>query len=338
MPVASSARRRRAVDPASDIEEDALQHMDEDVVEVQPRKRSTTVAKVKAERKPAVQAGSDNDEGEDEPTDDEPPINEENFGNQPIDRQEAAKLSGMAQDWTMMEETLRRSAFGLLTEVASAVAEFEDLDGVEEELKNLDLLMREVVDIDIEFTHHSKTLKYLQQRIHGDEEIKNLVELYKEGVQERTQKYKKKTTRQRYAKNDQYVAFKQGIYEVQNPDKAMPPVIELLPKENGDASDDDDDEVQVGGVTQDLKCPITLTVLIDPVTCEICNHSFSAEAIKTMLGINKFTKKRCPAAGCNKMISLNDCKADKELARKVKVAQRRAQRREADSDEEEVVE
>ncbi|TFY69080.1 hypothetical protein EVG20_g3302 [Dentipellis fragilis] len=311
MPIASSSRRRRAADPASDIEEDASQRMDEDAVEEQPRKRSTAVAKVKAERKPDVQAGSDNDEGEEEPADDEPPINEENFGNQPIDRQEAAKLNGMASDWTMMEETLRRSAFGLLTEVASAVAEFEDPDNVEKELKRLDLLMREVVDIDMEFTHHSETLKDLQQRIHGDEEIAHYLTTSKSLT---------------------------GSQEVQNPDKAMPPVIELLPKENGDASDDDDDEVQVGGVTQDLKCPITLTMLVDPVTCEICHHSFSAEAIKTVLGDNKFTKKKCPAAGCNKMISFSDCKPDKELARKVKIAQRRAQRREADSDEEEIVE
>jgi hypothetical protein len=34
--------------------------------------------------------------------------------------------------------------------------------------------------------------------------------------------------------------------------------------EDGDESDDDD--VQVGGVTQDYKCPISLTPLVDPVT------------------------------------------------------------------------
>jgi hypothetical protein len=34
--------------------------------------------------------------------------------------------------------------------------------------------------------------------------------------------------------------------------------------ESGDASDDDD--IEVGGVTQDYKCPITLTPLEDPLT------------------------------------------------------------------------
>ena len=35
--------------------------------------------------------------------------------------------------------------------------------------------------------------------------------------------------------------------------------------EDGDPSDDED-ELEVGGVTQDFKCPITLVVLEDPMT------------------------------------------------------------------------
>lgn len=35
--------------------------------------------------------------------------------------------------------------------------------------------------------------------------------------------------------------------------------------EEGDESDDDD-EILVGGRVQDYKCPITLTILVDPVT------------------------------------------------------------------------
>jgi hypothetical protein len=57
-----------------------------------------------------------------------------------------------------------------------------------------------------------------------------------------------------------------------------------------------------------------------------------------MLGPNRFTKKRCPASGCNQMICLNDLKPNKELERKVKANQRRAQRREEDQDAEEIVE
>lgn len=35
--------------------------------------------------------------------------------------------------------------------------------------------------------------------------------------------------------------------------------------ESGDDSDDEDD-VQIGGVTQDYKCPLTLTIFVDPLT------------------------------------------------------------------------
>lgn len=57
-----------------------------------------------------------------------------------------------------------------------------------------------------------------------------------------------------------------------------------------------------------------------------------------MLGSNKHTKKTCPASGCRQMICRNDLKPNKDLERKVKNAQRRAQRREEDSDAEEVIE
>ena len=35
--------------------------------------------------------------------------------------------------------------------------------------------------------------------------------------------------------------------------------------EDGDDSDDEDD-VQIGGITQDYKCPLTLTHLVNPLT------------------------------------------------------------------------
>ncbi len=70
--------------------------------------------------------------------------------------------------------------------------------------------------------------------------------------------------------------------EVQNPGQAAPPLTDFIPKgalssefatlvilkyvaEDGDESDDEDD-VQVGGITQDYRCPISLTIFVDPVT------------------------------------------------------------------------
>ena len=66
-------------------------------------------------------------------------------------------------------------------------------------------------------------------------------------VQEKLNAYGEKTSRQRYAKSEEYAAFRQSIYvrhdssdptlasltppqEVQHPNEAMPPVVEFLPR------------------------------------------------------------------------------------------------------------
>lgn len=61
----------------------------------------------------------------------------------------------------------------------------------------------------------------------------------------------------------------------------------------------------------------------------MCKHSFSGAAIREYLsqGI-----KKCPAAGCNKRITLADLKEDKALERKVKEHARREAMRAEDED------
>jgi len=102
----------------------------------------------------------------------------------------------------------------------------------------------------------------------------------------------------------------------------------FIEKEPGDVSDEDDD-IEVGGVTQDFKCPITLTPLQDPLTSKVCKHSYSGAAIREYLSRGV---KKCPATGCNKKITLADLKEDKALERKVKEHTRRAAMRAEDED------
>ena len=44
----------------------------------------------------------------------------------------------------------------------------------------------------------------------------------------------------------------------------MPPLTSFIPREEDDASDDDDFEM--GGTTQNYRCPITLQPFVNPVT------------------------------------------------------------------------
>ncbi|KAI0056566.1 hypothetical protein BV25DRAFT_1565135 [Artomyces pyxidatus] len=336
-------RLRRAADAMSDNieEDDASRREDEDAVvdeeeEEEEQVRRPKTRKGKAGKQRALEPLSDAGEDEVVPDNSEP-VNEETFGNKPLDRNEGQKIQGMASDWNAMDGNLRAGAFTLLSEVASAVAEYGEGEETEK-LHKLDVLMKEIVDIDVEILSHEKVLKQLHQQVVSGEQISDIVDRYEKNVQAELNSYENKTSRQKYAKHDKYASFKQSIYEVQHPDEAMPPVIEFIPKEDGDNSDDDDDDIQVGGVLQDLKCPITLTLLVNPLTAGPCGHSFSAEAITQMLGPNRATKKTCPAAGCNRMICLNDCKPDKDLERKVKAYDRRARRREDEMEAEEIIE
>ncbi|KAH9179339.1 hypothetical protein EDB89DRAFT_796281 [Lactarius sanguifluus] len=356
--------RRRAVEAMSDnIEEDddATQNQEVDAVDadededLQPRRPRRTQSRVVrgAPRETPVPERDEPDDAQDVGA----VFDEDAFGNKPLNRNDGQRLHGMAADWDMIRKHLKESAFSLLTEVSTAVAEYADEDNSEKELDRLDGFMRELIDIDTEIRSHEQTLNDLHQQVVTGEEISDILEHYQVQVQEKLDAHNTKTSRQKYAKSEAYAAFRQSIYEVQHPNEAMPPVVEFLPREEGDHSDDDEDDIQVGGVLQDINCPITLIPLVDPQTSwdhlampsiiwslnifpsrSICQHSFSAQAIRQMLGPNRFTKKKCPASGCNQMICLNDLESNKELERKVKAYQRRAQRREEDQDAEEIVE
>lgn len=124
--------------------------------------------------------------------------------------------------------------------------------------------------------------------------------------------------------------------------------------EDGDASDDEDD-LEVGGVTQDYKCPISLTTLVNPMTSyvtsmacmrrflnnassKVCGHSFSGAVIQDYLKKAGKDGISCPAAGCTKRLTMAALKHDKDLEKKVRIAERNRQRQEEDSDDAEVIE
>jgi SUMO ligase MMS21 Smc5/6 complex component len=62
---------------------------------------------------------------------------------------------------------------------------------------------------------------------------------------------------------------------------------------------------------------------------DVCKHSFSGGAIREYLSQGV---KKCPAAGCNKKITLEDLKEDRALERRVKEHARREAMRAEDED------
>ncbi|KAF8895410.1 hypothetical protein BD779DRAFT_1499346 [Infundibulicybe gibba] len=340
----SSSRRKPRRQVSSDIEDEKTpihtqeQVDNEDETIEQPRSRSAA-ARVKREKKPMKNTEQDSESDEapaaEMDADDDERIDVENFRNQPLRRADLSKLQGLSSDWLHMKKKIRQN-WGVIGDVAVSMAETAEGDDGEKALTVLDRMMKDLIDIEAEMEAHELCIDDIHQKVAQGEEIDNVVDRYQIGVEKGMKVYAKKTTRQKYAKNEQYAQFRANIYEVQHPDQAMPPITDFIPKENGDNSDDDDD-LEIGGVTQNYLCPITLTPLVNPVTSQVCGHSFSAEAIRATFKGSRDPKK-CPASGCNQSFTLSDCKANKDMAKKVKAWQRRAERTEEHSDAEEIVE
>lgn len=89
-----------------------------------------------------------------------------------------------------------------------------------------------------------------------------------------------------------------------------------------DGDDPEDDEIDVGGAQTDFKCPLTLTLLENPMTSSLCPHSFSGAAIREMLGKAR-GRMPCPIAGCPQTLTLGDLHADEGLRQRVEQFERR---------------
>ena len=137
--------RRRVVEAMSDhIEEDddASQNQDVDAVDAdededqQPRPPRRNLGRAGRERSFAARGAPrdtpvpERDE-RDDAQDADAVFDEEAFGNKPLNRNDGQKLHGMASDWNMIRTNLKESAFSLLTEVSTAVAEYAEEDTAE---------------------------------------------------------------------------------------------------------------------------------------------------------------------------------------------------------------
>ncbi|KAL1748044.1 hypothetical protein HDZ31DRAFT_71895 [Schizophyllum fasciatum] len=276
-------------------------------------------------------AESDDDDGDE---DDEAPIDVDNLADAPLTASAAPTLKGYAVDWARIQDRVMQSAKTII-EVGEATADTAEGQEREKGIKDLDKVMRELIDVAADMNAHEKSLEKLHDKLRHGEEITDLREQYRADVVERTNAYKAKTSRQKYAKVKEYASFREQVFQVEHPDEPMPPVSEFIPKEDGDESDDDDD-MEIGGVSQNFKCPLTLSVLDDPYTSQPCGHSYSGAAIKDYFKPGrKGERKQCPAAGCSTQLQWSDVQPDGALARRVKLWERR-QKRAAERAEEEV--
>jgi hypothetical protein len=129
MPI--SRRRVREPSPADIIEEDdpSQQVQDDDVDESEPTqpKRKAKQPMIKKEKKATKgkeKAQNESDDGEG--YDGEDRIDVENFQDQPLEKADVGRLTGLGKDWAAIRQGLQASSFQMLNDIAAALAEADE--------------------------------------------------------------------------------------------------------------------------------------------------------------------------------------------------------------------
>lgn len=110
-----------------------------------------------------------------------------------------------------------------------------------------------------------------------------------------------------WSRHPEYQAFTQSICEVN--DLGESPSTEAA-LEDGDAAD-----VVVEASKRSLKCPLTQTYFVEPVTNPSCGHTFSKEAILQLA--RSSTSVPCPIAGCSRAVQVARLRPEEGIARAI---------------------
>ncbi|KAB5590568.1 E3 SUMO-protein ligase nse2 [Ceratobasidium theobromae] len=247
-----------------------------------------------------------------------------NYPDQPLEPGQDAKLK-VASSEINVNNNLYAHALEDLLDTATMLADAMPSDEnpfENAEMKRIQKSLLALLDRQHEVELHVDTLDNdIRKPVAAGRQIVDPVSILDAGFKKRLETYRSQTARQKYAKSATFKNFISSVWESYQPDEPAPAVTELLPREEGDV-EESDDEMEVGGVTQDYKCPITLQIYTDPLTSTVCGHSYSALAIRDWVRSNN----KCPAQGCNANVTLAVLKEDKALQKKAKAAQRRADR------------
>lgn len=128
------------------------------------------------------------------------------------------------------------------------------------------------------------------------------------------------------------LAHKLTAQEVNHEEEGCPPMSTWLAKGPGD---DDDDEIEVGGVTQTFRCPITGGVFKDACKSTQCGHYYEYEAIIQHITATarRGGSAKCPQYGCQQVLSKAVIQRDPAMQRRAQQFQAREEQRREDEDD-----
>ncbi|KAK4454031.1 zinc-finger of the MIZ type in Nse subunit-domain-containing protein [Podospora aff. communis PSN243] len=170
--------------------------------------------------------------------------------------------------------------------------------------------------------------------------LQGLPELLKLQREAAADEYAALTLHQRYAANNEYIAFKQTWHSALHPDEDVPLADpstwfdeEGRPTWHTAPQADEDEELVVERVIVDLKCQLSLVLMTEPYSNRKCKHTFQKDAILEFLRQNR-GRVKCPV--CSTEIRNEDLYLDEAFQRRVKrhLEAERREREEAENDDE----
>ncbi|KAG5438281.1 hypothetical protein PCANB_002768 [Pneumocystis canis] len=136
---------------------------------------------------------------------------------------------------------------------------------------------------------------------------------FKELYEKKKKDYDSLSPLQKYSKKNEYIDFKQRVWDVHHQNIPMLPIEsffqETFPK---------DDDIIISYLNQNIKCPLTMKYLEKPMKSRICGHYFSKHAILEILKSNN-GKCLCPIVGCNEFLDNSVLIPDKMMERRVNI-------------------
>ncbi|CCJ29695.1 unnamed protein product [Pneumocystis jirovecii] len=136
----------------------------------------------------------------------------------------------------------------------------------------------------------------------------NLELKFQELYQKKKNDYDSLNFLQKYSKKNEYIDFKQRIWDVHH---------QNIPMSQNESFFQDDDII-ISYLNQNIKCPLTMRYLEEPMKSRVCGHYFSKHAILEILKCNN-GKCICPIVGCNKIIDNSILIPDKIMERRVNI-------------------
>jgi len=188
-------------------------------------------------------------------------------------------------------------------------------------VQEMEETIRSLIEMEQKLKDHISALETLRdfqtQRIQKGDDF-DLQKYFNEQLQHIESKVRDKNS---IKKHQKYREFKQKIWHVNHPSEALP--------------DEQDEELVVMSQKDDnLTCPLSRSLLVEPTRSQTCGHVYSKAAVMKYLAVKK-GRGRCPVAGCNQIIDKETLEDDVDMTRKLKKYLKTSKKRKNQEAEEE---